>query len=161
EHRDRMGERRVVLAHRAVRVDRLDLGDHVELAAPVALQHHMTSGLEPGPEAAAALADPPGDGAHLAVALGHERDDAVGLAELDRAQDDTLIAVEARDAVESTDAGTRVRGGPARRQVPSTPPKRRSRDWYSRTASKRCSLRKSGQSTSVKTNSEYALSHSR
>src|SRR5580693_3029598 len=43
----------------------------------------------------------------------------------------------------------------------SRPPKRRSRCWYSSIASKRFSRRKSGHSTSVKTNSEYAISQSK
>ena len=46
-------------------------------------------------------------------------------------------------------------------QGSSIAPKRRLRPWYSRIASQRFSRRKSGQSTSVKTSSEYASSHSR
>ncbi len=49
----------------------------------------------------------------------------------------------------------------AERRHPSTPPNRRSRRWYSPIASKSSSRRKSGQSTSVKTSSEYASSQSR
>ncbi len=45
--------RAVVLPQRAVRVDGLDLGDDVELAAPVALQRDVAHRLQPGPEAAA------------------------------------------------------------------------------------------------------------
>ena len=72
EHRHRMGEARVALPQRPVRVDRLDLGDHVELAAPVALQRDVAGRLEPGAEAAAALAHPLGHRPDLAVALGQE-----------------------------------------------------------------------------------------
>ena len=90
--------------------------------------------LEPAAEAALGLAHALDDGPHLAVALGHEHDDAVGLAEPDRPQHDALVAVRA-----------------PRLLRPS--PKRRSRRWNSRTASKRCSRRKSGHSTSVKTSS--------
>ena len=94
EHRDRVRERPVVLAKRAERVDRLDLGDDVELAAPVALEGDVARRLEPGPEAARRLADPLGDRPHLAVALGEDRDDSVGLTQLDRAQNHALIAVQ-------------------------------------------------------------------
>ena len=94
EHRDRVRERPVVLAKRAKRVDRLDLGDDVELAASVALEGDVARRLEPGPEPARRLADPLGDRPHLAVALGEDRDDSVGLPQLDRAQNNALIAVQ-------------------------------------------------------------------
>ena len=84
EHRDRVGEAAVVLAQRAVGVDRLHLGDDVEVAAaPVALERHVAGGLEPGAEPAARLAHPLGHRPHLARALGEDGDDPVGLAELD------------------------------------------------------------------------------
>ena len=64
EHRDRVGEAAVVLAERAVGVDGLDLGDDVELAAPVALQRDVARGLEPrrrsGSPACACPWPPPG-----------------------------------------------------------------------------------------------------
>ena len=63
EHRDRMGQAAVVLPELAVAVDGLDLGDDVEVAAAaVALERDVGRGLEPGPEAAARLADALGDG---------------------------------------------------------------------------------------------------
>ena len=98
EHRDRVGQAAVVLAQRPVGVDRLDLGDDVELAAPVALQRDVAGRLEPGPEAAPRLADALGHGPDLAVALGEDRDDPVGLTELDRAQDHPLVPVQAHAA---------------------------------------------------------------
>ncbi len=52
--------------------------------------------IQPGPEAAAGAADPLGDGADLAVVLGQQRDDPVGLAELVGAQDDGVVPVGAR-----------------------------------------------------------------
>ena len=83
-----------MLAERAVGVDGLDLRDDVELAAPVALEGDVGRGLEPGAELGRGLADPLGDGPDLAVALGHERHDPVGLAELDRAEHHTLIPIQ-------------------------------------------------------------------
>ncbi len=97
EHGDGVGEAAVVLPQRPVRVDRLHLGDDVELAAPVALERDVAGGLEAGAEAAPGLADALGDGPHLAVALGEHRDDAVRLAELDRAEDHALVPVERHD----------------------------------------------------------------
>ena len=94
EHRHRVGEAAVVLAQRPVGVDGLDLGDDVELAAPVALQRDVAHRLEPGAEAAPGLADALGHGPDLAVALGQDGDDPVGLTELDRAQDHALVPVQ-------------------------------------------------------------------
>ncbi len=94
EHRHRMGERSVVLPEGTVRVDRLDLGDHVELTPAVALERHVARRLQPGTEPAAGLAHPLGDGPDPAVRTGEEGDDPVGLPELDGAEDHTLIPVE-------------------------------------------------------------------
>ena len=94
EHRHRVGEAAVVLAQRAVGVDGLDLGDDVELAAPVALQRDVARRLEPGPEAAPGLAHALGHRPDLAVSLGEDGDDPVGLPELDRAQHDPLVPVQ-------------------------------------------------------------------
>src|SRR5205823_2794512 len=77
---------------------------------------------------------------HLAVALGDERDDTVGLAELDRPQHDAAVAIQLHGC---------------------TPPNRRLRRWYSMIASNRSLRRKSGHSTSVKTSSLYAISQRR
>ena len=96
EHGDRVGQAAVVLPELAVAVDGLGLGDDVEVAAAaVALERDVGRGLEPGAEAAAGLADALGDRADLAVTLREDGDDAVGLTELDRAQDHTLIPVQA------------------------------------------------------------------
>ena len=94
EHRDRVGEAAVVLAQRAVGVDGLDLGDDVELAAPVALQRDVARGLEPRPEPAPRLAHALGHRPDLAVPLGEDGDDPVGLPQLDRAQHDPLVPVQ-------------------------------------------------------------------
>ena len=76
-----------MLAQAAVGVDGLDLGDDVELAAaPVALERDVGRGLEPRAEPAPRLADALGDGPDLAVPLGQDGDDAVGLPQLDAAQ---------------------------------------------------------------------------
>src|SRR5690606_25324202 len=119
----------------------LSLRDDVELTAFVELAGHVARGFEAGAELALGLAHALGDGAQLAVPLGEQHDDAISLPQPVRAQHDRLVAVEAHDC--------------------SIPPKRRSRDWYSRTASNRCSRRKSGHSTSVNTSSLYAICHSR
>ena len=63
-------------------------------AAVVEEQLDVRQRLEPGPEPARRLADPLGDRPHLAIALGEDRDDSVGLAQLDRAQNNALIAVQ-------------------------------------------------------------------
>ena len=94
EHRHRVGETAVVLAQRAVRVDRLELGDDVQLATGIALKRDVGGGFEASTEAAPGPADPLGDGADLAVRLGEDRDDPVGLAELDATQHHALIPVE-------------------------------------------------------------------
>ena len=150
EHRDRVGEAAVVLAQRAVGVDGLDLGDDVELAAPVALEGDVGRRLEPGAEPAPGLADPLGDGPDLPVPLGQDGDDPVGLAQLDRAQHDPLVPVQVHyiSVVRRSPSCLDARVGC------SMAPKRRSRRWNSATASKRSARRKSAQRTSVNTNSE-------
>ena len=94
QHRDRVGEAPVVLAQRPVGVDRLHLGDDVELATPVALHRHVAGGLQPSAEAAPRLAHALRHRPHLAVTLGEEADDPVGLPQLDRAQHDPLVPVQ-------------------------------------------------------------------
>ena len=156
---DRGGARevRVVLADRAEHVDALDLGHDIEVAPPVALHRDVRRRLEASTEPAPALAHSLGDRPHLPVLGGEDRDDAVGLTEFHGAQDHTLVAVEPGHGASVNDTRGIRRVG----QAPSTPPKRRSRCWYSRMAARRSAVRKSGQSTSVKTNSEYADSQSR
>ena len=58
----------------------------------------MAHRLEPGAELRHRLAHALGDGAHLAVLGGQQHDDAVGLAELVRAQHDAVVAVQVADA---------------------------------------------------------------
>ena len=83
-----------MLAQRPVGVDGLHLGDDVELAAPVALQRDVAGGLQPSAEAAPRLAHALRHRPHLAVTLGEEADDPVGLPQLDRAQHDPLVPVQ-------------------------------------------------------------------
>ena len=74
----------------------------------------------------------------------------------------TTASSRYRPAMRSSVNDTRgIRGVRGDAQASSTPPNRRSRCWYSPIAAARCSRRKSGQSTSVNTNSEYADSQSR
>ncbi len=94
EHRHRVRKTAVVLAERTVGVDGLGLGDHVELAALVALQREMRGGLEAPTESTARPPDALRDGPHLAAALGEDRDDAIGLTELDGTKHDSLIPVQ-------------------------------------------------------------------
>ena len=54
----------------------------------------MAGRLEPAAEAALGLADALGHRSHLAVALGQQHDDPVGLTQLDGAQHHPLVAVE-------------------------------------------------------------------
>ena len=85
-----------VLAHGAERVEHLDLVHDVELAPPLPQEEvHVGQRLEPGAELRGGLAHALGHGAHLAVALGQEHDDAVGLAQAVGAQDDAAVAEEA------------------------------------------------------------------
>ena len=147
EHRHRVGEAAVVLAQRPVGVDGLGLGDDVELATPVALHRDVRHRLEPRPEPAPGLAHALGHGADLPVPLRHDGDDPVGLPQLDRAQHDPLVPVQ----VHYISVVLPSRVTPARYSIA---PKRRSRRWYSATASKRSARRKSAQQVSVKTNSE-------
>ena len=78
-----------------MRRDDLGLRHGVERAAsPVQHQGNVRERLEPRAETAGGLADALGHGPDLARALGHDGHDLVGLAELDRAQDDALFLVE-------------------------------------------------------------------
>ena len=78
-----------VLPDGAEGVEHLHLVHDVELAPPLPQQEvHVGQRLEPGPEFRGGLAHPLGHGPHLAVALGQEDDDAVGLAEAVGAQHD-------------------------------------------------------------------------
>ena len=76
-------------------VDRLGLGDDVQLPALVELEGDVAARLQAGSEAALGLADALGDGPDLAVTAGHEHDDAVRLPQLVGAQHDAVLAVEA------------------------------------------------------------------
>ena len=96
EHRDRVREQRVLLAQHPVGFEGLGLGHDVEIAALVALQRDPGGRLEAGPELARRLADPLGDGPDLAVALREDRDDPVGLTELDRPEHHSLVAIQPR-----------------------------------------------------------------
>src|SRR5690348_7348361 len=89
-----MGQWSVALAQRPEHVERLDLGDDVELAALVALQRDVARRFETRAEATPGLADALGDGPYLAPPLGEDGDDPVGLAELDRPQDDAVVPVQ-------------------------------------------------------------------
>ena len=95
---------------RAERLDRLGLGDDVEIAPTlVELEVHVAGGLEPRAEPRLRLAHALGDGPHLAAATGHQHDDAVGLAELVGAEHHAGVAVERHQAGPSV-SGT-VAGG--------------------------------------------------
>ena len=77
-------------------VEHLDLVDDVEVAPPLPQQEvDVGQRLEAGAELRGGLAHALGHGAHLAVALGQEDDDAVGLAQAVGAQDDALVAEQA------------------------------------------------------------------
>ena len=94
EHRLPGGEQPQVVADRQVRRDDLGLRDRVQRAtAVVQHQRHVGERLQARPEPAGGLADPLRDRPDLAGALGHDGDDLVGLAELDRAQDDALFLI--------------------------------------------------------------------
>ena len=69
-------------------VDRLDLGDDVELAALVELEGDVAGGLEARPELALVLRTPLATARTLPCASVHQHHDAVGLAELVGAQHD-------------------------------------------------------------------------
>ena len=95
EHRDRVGEH--PYSSRSARfASRVSAWVTTSSSRPVAQQRDLAGRLEPGAEAARGLADALGDGADLAVALGEEGDDPVGLAELDGAQHHPLVAVQPR-----------------------------------------------------------------
>ena len=96
EHGDGLGEGAVALPQLAVGIDRLHLGDDVEVAALVELEVQMGGRLQPGPEPALGLADPLGHGPDLAPTLGQERDDAISLSELDAPEDDPPLAIQTR-----------------------------------------------------------------
>ena len=87
EHRRGPGQAVEVVAQRGEVVERLGLGDDVELAALVELERDVPRGLEPGTEPRLGLAHPLGDRPHLAPAPRSQHDDAVGLAELPGPQD--------------------------------------------------------------------------
>ena len=83
QQRLRLGQPVEVLPHRPEDLDRLGLGDDVELAALVEQQRHVHHRLQPRPEPGLGLAHALGHRPHLAPALGQQGDDAVGLAQLD------------------------------------------------------------------------------
>ena len=114
EHRLGSGEAVGVAPQRGEAVERLDLGDRVEVApAPVELHRNVAERLEPSPELRLRAPHPLRHPPHLAVVVGVEADDAIGFAQLPRTQHHGAVAVE-------------------RHQPPfasSTPPNRRSRSW--------------------------------
>ena len=73
----------------------------------------MGERLEPRAELRRGLAHALGDGPHLAVALGQEDDDAVGLAQAIAAQDDALVAKEAHVPAVPGAGGAEVPAGGA------------------------------------------------
>src|SRR5262249_30679010 len=74
--------------------DGLGLRHDVELTPAVALERDPGRRLEARPEPAGRLADALRHGPNLAVPLSEDRDDAIGLTELDRAQHDPLVSVQ-------------------------------------------------------------------
>ena len=76
------------------RADDLRLRDGVQVPALVQQQGDVGEGLQSRAELAVRPADALRDGADLARALGQDRNDLVGLAQLDRPQDDALFLVE-------------------------------------------------------------------
>ena len=88
-----------VLAHDTERIEHLDLVDDVEIAPALPQQEvHVGQRLQPGPELRRGAAHTLGDRPDLAVVLGEEHHDAVGLAQAVGAQDDAPVAEEARRA---------------------------------------------------------------
>jgi hypothetical protein len=94
EHRDCVRQQPVLLPQHPVRLERLRLGDDVELTAAIALERDPAHRLEPAAEPARRLAHTLGDRAHLAVPLGQDRDDPIRFAQLDRAEDDPFVAIQ-------------------------------------------------------------------
>ena len=111
DHRVRRGVRGVVLGDLGtVGAERLGLRDHVERAPLVELQVGDHERLEPGSELRRRASHALRDGAHLAVAPGEQRDDAVGLAQLVGAQHDGFISVDGHTSI-LPPAGRRGRRG--------------------------------------------------
>ena len=109
------GQALEVLSHGTEGAEHLDLVHDVEVAAPLPEQEvDVGQGLEPGAELRRGLAHTLGHGAHLAVALGEEDDDAVGLAQAVGAQDDALVAEEAHCEV----VGERCAGSSGQERSP-------------------------------------------
>src|SRR5439155_17857601 len=74
-----------ILSRVRMRLDQVDAGDRVQLAAPLVEEGlHVAQRLEPPPEARRRLADPLRDRAHTAALERVEVKDAVGLAEAER-----------------------------------------------------------------------------
>src|SRR2546425_1114742 len=88
-----------VLANGAELLDRLGLGDDVELAPLVQEKRDMAYGLQPGAELALGLAHALGDGAHLSPARREQGDDPVGLPQPDRAEHNPRLAVQAHATI--------------------------------------------------------------
>ncbi len=85
-----------VLPNGAEGIHDLHLVHDVEVAPPLPQEQvHLGQRLQAAAELGGGLADALGHGAYLAVALGQEDDDLVGLAEAVGAQDDALVAEEA------------------------------------------------------------------
>ena len=92
EEGDAAGHAIEVFSYGAEGVDDLDLVHDVEVAPPLPEQEvHLGQRLEAAAELRGGLADALGHGAHLAVALGHEDDDAVRLAQPVAAQGDAAV----------------------------------------------------------------------
>jgi hypothetical protein len=72
------------------------LSHYLERAASDKLQIRNHERLEARPEAAPRAAYSPRDGAHLAVVLGEQDDDAVRFSETVGAKDDAVVAVAPR-----------------------------------------------------------------
>ena len=119
EHRRRTGDAVEVVADRTEVVDRLGLGDDVELATLVQLHRDVARGFEAGAELALGLANALGNRADLAVALGEQHDDAIGLTELVGAQHHAGIAVEVAHG-SATGRLRRARGHRSGARAPGT-----------------------------------------
>ena len=125
-------------------------GDGVELSpSPPQGDVDETRRLQTRPEAAAGAANALRHTADLSVLPPQQHDDAVRLGEAVRPQHHRPIPVRARPVGRAHRCAYRG-PGPGAAHL-SSPPKRRSRRWYSATASNRWVRPKSGQSTSRNT----------
>ena len=95
---DGVSEQVEILPQPRIVLDRLGLGDHVELPTLVEQEAGPVGRLQPGPEPALGLAHTLGDRPDLPAARGHQHHYPVGLAQLVGAQHDPLVPVEAHGA---------------------------------------------------------------